>query len=116
LVISDGGPNFIDKTIRQFLAEYGVKHNIVTPYHPQTSGHAETSNKQIKNILQKAVDEMGKKWKYKLHDALWAYQTTYKTPNVCHLISLYMKKYDICLLNWNLGIIGQSRNGTWISI
>jgi hypothetical protein len=25
-------------------------------------------------------DEMGKKWKYKLHDALWAYQTAYKTP------------------------------------
>jgi hypothetical protein len=26
------------------------------------------------------VDEMGKKWKYKLHDALWAYQKAYKTP------------------------------------
>jgi hypothetical protein len=30
--------------------------------------------------LQKTVDEMGKKWKYKLHDALWAYQTACKTP------------------------------------
>ena len=73
LVISDGGPHFIDKTFRQFLAEYGVKHNIATPYHPQISGQAKTSNKQIKNILQKTMDEMGKKWKYKLHDALWAY-------------------------------------------
>ena len=62
------------------MVEYGVKHNIGTPYHPQTSGQAETSNKQIKNILQKTVDEMGKKWKYKLHDALWAYRTAYKTP------------------------------------
>jgi hypothetical protein len=26
------------------------------------------------------VDEMGKKWKYKLQDALWAYRTAYKTP------------------------------------
>ena len=53
---------------------------ITTPYHPQTSGQAETSNKQIKNILQKTVDEMGKGWKDKLLDALWAYRTTYKTP------------------------------------
>jgi hypothetical protein len=26
------------------------------------------------------MDEMGKKWKHQLHDALWAYRTTYKTP------------------------------------
>ena len=80
LVISDGGSHFIDKTFRQFLEKYGVKHNVATPYHPQTSGQAKTSNKQIKNILQKTMDEMGKKWKYKLHDALWAYRTAYKTP------------------------------------
>jgi hypothetical protein len=29
------------------------QHNIATPYHPQTSGQVETSNKQIKNILLK---------------------------------------------------------------
>jgi len=66
----DGGSHFIDKSFEQFLIEYGVKHNVATPYHPQTSGQAETSNKEIKNILQKTVDEVGKKWKYKLHDAL----------------------------------------------
>jgi transposase InsO family protein len=70
MVISDGGSHFINKTFQQFLAEYGVKHNVATPYYPQTSSQAETSNKQIKNTLQKTVDEMGKKWKYKLHDAL----------------------------------------------
>jgi hypothetical protein len=50
-VISDGGSHFIDKSFKQFLAEHGVKHNVATPYHPQTSGQPETSNKQIKNIL-----------------------------------------------------------------
>jgi transposase InsO family protein len=35
LVISDGGPHFIDKSFKQFLAEYGVKHNIGTPYLPK---------------------------------------------------------------------------------
>ena len=39
------------------------------------SGQAETSN-----MLEKAVNEMGKGWKSKLPDALWAYRTTYKIP------------------------------------
>ena len=45
MVISDGGSHFIDKTFKAFLKELGAKHNIATPYHPQTSGQAETSNK-----------------------------------------------------------------------
>ena len=79
MVISDGGSHFIDKTFQNFLKELGAQHNIATPYHPQTSGQAETSNKQIKNILQKTVHKMGKSWKMKLPDALWAYRTAYKT-------------------------------------
>jgi transposase InsO family protein len=70
MVISDGGSHFIDKTFRAFLRELGAKHNIATPYRPQTSGQAETLNKQIKNILQKTVNEMGKGWKNKLPGAL----------------------------------------------
>ena len=51
MVISDGGSHFINKVFWKYLAEHGVRHNIATPYYPQTSGQAETSNKQIKNIL-----------------------------------------------------------------
>jgi hypothetical protein len=80
LVISDGGSHFIDKRFEKYLMNLGIQHNVATPYHPQTSGQAETSNKQIKNILQKTVDQMGIKWKDKLSEALWAYQTAYKTP------------------------------------
>jgi transposase InsO family protein len=80
LVISDGGTHFINKNFRKYLAKYGIRHIVATPYHPQTSGQAETSNKQIKNILQKTTDEMATKWKDKLPDALWAYRMAYKTP------------------------------------
>jgi transposase InsO family protein len=51
MVISNGGSHFIDTTFQNFLKELGIMHNTATPYHPQTSGQAETSNKQIKNIL-----------------------------------------------------------------
>ena len=80
MVISDGGSHFIDSAFWNFLKELGTRHNIATSYHPQINGQAKISNKQIKNILQKTVNEMGKGWKLKLPDALWAYRTTYKTP------------------------------------
>jgi transposase InsO family protein len=50
-VISDGGSHFIDKHFEKYLMNHGIQHNVATPYHPQTSGQAEMSNKQIKNIL-----------------------------------------------------------------
>jgi transposase InsO family protein len=73
IVISDGGSHFIDRTFRKALVEVGVDHQIVTPYHSQMSGQAETSNEQIKNILQKTVNQMGRCWRSKLSEALWAY-------------------------------------------
>jgi hypothetical protein len=60
IVISYGGSHFIDRTFQKTLSEVGVDHWIATPYHPQTSGQAETMNKKIKNILQKIVNQMGR--------------------------------------------------------
>jgi transposase InsO family protein len=60
IVISDGGSHFIDRTFQKALIEVGVDHRIAIPYHPQTSGQTETSNNQIKNILQKTVNQMGR--------------------------------------------------------
>jgi hypothetical protein len=51
IVISGGGTHFIDKNFHKYLAKHGIHHNVATPYHPQTSDQAKTSNKQIKNIL-----------------------------------------------------------------
>jgi hypothetical protein len=80
IVISDGGSHFIDWTFWKALMEVGVDHRIVTLYQPQTSGQVETSNKQMKNILQKIVNQMGRSWRSKLSEAMWAYQTAYKMP------------------------------------
>jgi transposase InsO family protein len=60
IVINDGGSHFVDRTFQKALTEIGVDHRIATPYHPQTSSQAETWNKQIKNILQKMVYQMGR--------------------------------------------------------
>jgi hypothetical protein len=51
MVISDGGTHFTDKGFHRNLMKHGSHYNVATLDHPQTSGQAETSNKQIKNIL-----------------------------------------------------------------
>jgi transposase InsO family protein len=35
------------------LKKYGITHKVGTPYHPQTSGQVEISNREIKSILEK---------------------------------------------------------------
>ena len=33
-IISDGGAHFCNKPFEALLSKYGVKHKVVTPYHP----------------------------------------------------------------------------------
>ena len=79
-LITDGGTHFMNGTFRKILYKYGVTHRVASPYHPQTSGQVELSNREIKNILQKTVNKSRKDWSTKLNDALWAYRTAFKNP------------------------------------
>jgi transposase InsO family protein len=57
----------------------GIEHRVSTAYHPQTNGQAETSNRQLKGILNKTIEKGGKDWSKKLDGALWAYRTAFQT-------------------------------------
>ena len=50
-IISDGGSHFCNRLLKGLLEKYGVRHNVATPYHPQTSGQVEVLNREIKQIL-----------------------------------------------------------------
>ncbi|CAN6549775.1 unnamed protein product [Malus baccata var. baccata] len=79
-IISDGGSHFCNRTFEALLRKYNVTLKVSTPYHPQTSGQAEVSNREVKQILEKTVSHSRKDWSMRLNDALWAYRTAYKTP------------------------------------
>jgi hypothetical protein len=105
IVISDGGTHFTGKNFKKCLSKLGIEHRVSTAYHPQTNGQAETSNRQLKSILNKTIEKGGKDWSKKLDRALWAYRTAFKTPigmtpyhfvygKACHLpVELEHKAY-----------------------
>ena len=78
-IISDGGSPFCNALFKGLLEKYGVRHNVTTPYQPQTSGQVEVSNREIKQILSKMVNASRTGCTKRFDDALWAYRTTFKT-------------------------------------
>ena len=61
-IINDRGSHFCKKPFENLLAKYGVKHKVATPYHPQTSGQFDLTNREIKTILMKLVNSNRKDW------------------------------------------------------
>jgi hypothetical protein len=105
ILISDGGTHFTGKNFKKCLSKLGIEHRISMAYHPQTKGQVETSNRQLKSILDKTMEKGGKDWSKKLDGTLWAYRMAFKTligmtpyqfvyGKACHLpVELQHKAY-----------------------
>ncbi|GJX83108.1 reverse transcriptase domain-containing protein [Tanacetum coccineum] len=103
------------------MKRYGVVHRFSIAYHPQTNEQVENTNREIKCILKKTIRNNRKDWFYKLDDALWAFQTVFKTPlgttpfriiygKACYLpIKLEHKAYW-AIKNCNLDLIKAGAN------
>ena len=76
-LISDRGVHF-KGDVDTLIQKYGIQHHRLSVYRPQTNGAVEVANKNIKRILRKMVDTSWD-WSEKLHFALWAYRTSFRT-------------------------------------
>nr|GEY70886.1 reverse transcriptase domain-containing protein [Tanacetum cinerariifolium] len=121
-IISDRGTYFCNDQFAKVMRKYGVTHRLSTAYHPQTSGQVEVSNRGLKRILERTIDQNRASSSDKLEDALWAFRAAYKTPigctpyklvygKVCHLpMELEHKAYwDLKQTNFDLTIAGDHR-------
>ncbi|XP_016192523.1 uncharacterized protein LOC107633402 [Arachis ipaensis] len=117
-LISDGGIHFCNKQLDTLLQRYGIKHKVATPYHLQTSGQVEISNRELKRILEKTMGASRKDW----YDAHRAYRTAFKTPvgissyqfiygKACHLlVELEHRAYwETKFLNFDAKAAGEKR-------
>ncbi|GJS42165.1 reverse transcriptase domain-containing protein [Tanacetum coccineum] len=61
-IISDRGTHFCNDKFDKVMSKYGVTHRLSTPYHPQTSGQVEVTNRGLKRILERTVGENRASW------------------------------------------------------
>nr|GEW97542.1 reverse transcriptase domain-containing protein [Tanacetum cinerariifolium] len=92
LAVVDRGTYFCNDQFAKVMLKFGVTHRLATPYHPQTSGQVEVSNRGLKRILERTVGENCASWSDKLDDALWTFRTAYKTPIGCNPYKLLYRK------------------------
>ena len=55
-LITDNGPLYSSKEFGEFAKDYGFRHIMSSPYHPQGNGEAERAVGTIKNLLKKGDD------------------------------------------------------------
>nr|GFA10314.1 reverse transcriptase domain-containing protein [Tanacetum cinerariifolium] len=82
-IISDRGTHFCNDQFSRVMEKYRVTHRLSTAYHRQTSRQVEVTNRGLKRSLERMVGENRALWSDKLEDALWAFQTAFKTSIGC---------------------------------
>src|ERR1700720_3638226 len=61
-IVSDRGPQFVSRFMKEFYSMIGVKANPSTAFHPQTDGQTERVNQEIEVYLRAYVDHLQDDW------------------------------------------------------
>lgn len=85
MIISDRGTPFMSRLFEGALQDYGIEHAAASPYHPQTNGLVERTNRTLGDILSAYVNTSHKNWDEYVNTAAFALntsrqETTCQTP------------------------------------
>nr|GFB75273.1 reverse transcriptase domain-containing protein [Tanacetum cinerariifolium] len=72
-IITDRGTHFCNDQFSRVMEKYGVTHRLSTTYHPQTSGQVEVTNRRLKRILERTLNDLNE-----LHDQAYENSFIYK--------------------------------------
>ena len=61
-ILSDRGPQFASKFMKEFTKALGTKRQLLTAYHPQTDGQTERINQEIGTFLRYYVNYQQDDW------------------------------------------------------
>ena len=75
-LLSDRGPAFLSKLLKEMCQLMGIKKTNTTAYHPQTDGLVERFNRTLIDMLAKTVEKSGRDWDTHLPFVLFAYRTS----------------------------------------
>jgi hypothetical protein len=105
-IISDGGKHFCNRFLKTLLLKYSVTHKVATPYHPQTSGQVEVSNREI-NIFWRR--RLGQTARIGLCALMMHYGPTAQPIRrrlVCHHTGWFMEGHATSQWNWSTRLCG----------
>jgi transposase InsO family protein len=107
ILISDGGPHFTGKNFKKCLSKLGIEHGVSTAYHPQTNGQAETSNRQLKSILNKTIEKGGKDWSKDIRWSFVGVSNDVQDTDRYDPLSICLWELATFRLSWNIKRIRQ---------
>nr|XP_027098845.1 uncharacterized protein LOC113718125 [Coffea arabica] len=70
----------VDIPMNKLCEKFHFKQYNSSMYYAAANGLAEAFNKTLCNLLKKIVDKSKRDWHLRIGEALWAYQTTFRTP------------------------------------
>ncbi|XP_038697984.1 uncharacterized protein LOC119995543 [Tripterygium wilfordii] len=78
-IMTDQGTVFFGDPVQAFALTYGFEISHSTPNYAQGNGQAKSTNKVLKNIIERMVENRPRAWHEALSEALWAYMTSKRT-------------------------------------
>ena len=93
---SDGGPEFINKSVQGIFQKLGVEYTLINPHDSRKKGIVERFNQTLRNYIERYLTEEDKpRWVDVLPDLVYNYNHTYHRTMKMEPASIDKKKEEI---------------------